>query len=133
MEPTIHDSCVELIPIDVLSAWRNPNASPCNETALLKDIDEQGVLDPIILGVGLWSRRVRLDTGNHRIYLCPKLGMTHLPVVAKVGNYCIFDERNGDHSVSCEHILLNKNWLNEHFYARPTDIINMPALVQAYL
>jgi hypothetical protein len=95
----------------------------------MEDIMQNGIQDPIILGVGVYSRQVRLDTGNHRIYLLPKLGMTHLPVVARVWNYCTFSNGNGDHSFLCPDISVKKQWLEEEYYAKPSDVLDIMQLL----
>lgn len=120
---------IQEMPIVMLKQWANPHYSPNDDLALTQDIMENGIQDPIILSIGVWSRKVRLDTGNHRIYLAPRLGMTHLPVMCKVWNYCAFTNGNGDHSFDCQHITAKKEWLEEGYYAKPSEVLDIMTLL----
>ena len=120
---------VQNMPVQLLTQWRTPTPSPNDDFALMEDISKNGMQDPIVLGVGIWSRKVRLDTGNHRIYLAPRLGMTHLPVMCKVWNYCAFSNGNGDHSFDCQHITAKKEWLEEGYYAKPSEVLDIMTLL----
>lgn len=117
------------VPILMLEKWANPHYSPNDDLALMQNIMANGITEPIILGVGVWSRRVRLDTGNHRIYLAPRLGMTHLPVICRVWNYCSFSNGNGDHSFECQHISVKKEWIEEEYYEKPSEVLDMMTLL----
>jgi hypothetical protein len=117
------------MPVQLLTQWKNPTPSPNDDLALMEDISKNGILEPIILGVGVYSRKVRLDTGNHRIYLLPRMGMTHLPVVCRVWNYCTFNNGNGDHSFDCPEISVKQGWIEKEYYARPSDVIDIMALM----
>lgn len=117
------------MPVVLLEKWRSPAPSPSNDLALMDDIMANGVTDPIELGIGVWSRQVRLNTGNHRIYLAPRLGLTHLPVVARVWNYCAFDNHNGDHSFKCQHITAKREWLDAEYFAKPSDVLDIMQLL----
>lgn len=128
MQINIDNELVEYWPTDILAQWRNKHWSPHTaeqDQELVEDILANGMQEPLVIGVGLWSRRVRLDTGNHRIYLSPKLELTELPVVCKVGNYCIFDQGNGDHSYSCKYLIPKKQWIKDFYWAKPTQIIDL--------
>jgi hypothetical protein len=120
---------IQQMPVQLLTQWKNPTPSPNDDLALMEDISKNGITDPIVLGVGVYSRKVRLDTGNHRIYLLPRMGMTHLPVVCRVWNYCTFNNGNGDHSFDCPEISVKQEWINEEYYARPSDVIDIMALM----
>lgn len=72
------------------------------------DIVANGFQQSLVLSVGVWSRKIRLDTGNRRIYLAPRAEIIYLPVVAKVLNCRSFSNGNGDHCFDCEHILAGK-------------------------
>lgn len=115
----------------MLAPYRNPDFSPTDDLALMSDIMENGVQDPIVLSVGVWSRKSRLDTGNHRIYLAPRLGMTHLPVICRVWNYCAFSNGNGDHSFDCQYITPKREWIQDEYYAKPSDVLDIMAMLTA--
>lgn len=122
---------IQQMPIQLISKWANPHYSPTNELELTESLMMNGVQEPIVLGVGVWSRQVRLDTGNHRIYLCPRLGMTHLPVIARVWNYCAFSNGNGDHSYPCSHITPKKEWIEKEYWARPNEVLDIFELLKS--
>ena len=122
---------IQSMPIMLIKQWANPDYSPNDDLALMEDIMQNGIQDPLILSVGVWSRRVRLDTGNHRIYIAPKLGMTHLPVVAYVDNYCVQNIQNGDHSFKCNHITPKREWINEGYYDKPSNVLDIMNLLIA--
>ena len=117
------------MPIALIRQWANPHYSPNDDLALMESIMQNGIQDPLVLSIGVWSRRVRLDTGNHRIYIAPRLGFTHLPVVARVSNYCVHSPGNGDHSYTCQHILPKREWITEDYYARPSDVLDIMNLL----
>ena len=83
----MYEKFVQNMPIKLIAPWRNPTPSPNNDLELSMDINANGIKEPVIIGVGVFSRQIRLETGNHRIYLCPRMGMTHLPCIARVWNY----------------------------------------------
>jgi len=120
---------VEQLPVKLLEQWKCPTPSPNDDLALMEDIMQNGILEPIILGIGVYSRNIRLETGNHRIYLAPRLGMSHLPVVAKLSNYCTFNIGNGDHSFLCPDISVKKEWIQEGYYAKPSEVLDMMSLL----
>jgi hypothetical protein len=122
---------IQQMPIQMLAPYRNPDFSPTDDLALMSDIMENGVQDPIVLSVGVWSRKARLDTGNHRIYLAPRLGMTHLPVICRVWNYCAFSNGNGDHSFDCQYITPKREWIQDEYYAKPSDVLDIMAMLTA--
>jgi len=125
----MYEQFVQKIPIQLLAPWRNPTPSPNDDLKLIMDIDKNGITEPVIIGVGAFSRQVRLETGNHRIYLCPRMGMTHLPCIARVWNYCAFNNGNGDHAFNCPEITVKKEWLEEEYYAKPSDVLDIMALM----
>lgn len=123
--PSLNSQLVEMVPVELLSQWACPTYSPCDDQQLLNDIKENGVQEPVVIGVGLWSQRARLDTGNHRIYLAPRLGITHLPAVARVGNYCAFSNSNGDHSFATTRILHEKQWIENEYWSSPSAVLKL--------
>jgi hypothetical protein len=125
----MYEQFVQKMPIQLIAPWRNPMPSPNDDLELSMDIDQNGIQEPIVIGIGVFSRQIRLETGNHRIYLCPKMGMTHLPCVARVWNYCAFNNGNGDHAFDCPEITVKKQWLEEEYYAKPSDVLDIMALM----
>ncbi len=125
----MYEKLVQNMPIQLIAPWRNPTPSPNDDLSLMMDIDKNGIKEPVIIGVGAFSRKIRLETGNHRIYLCPRMGMTHLPCIVRVWNYCAFNNGNGDHAFDCPEITIKKQWLEEEYYAKPSDVLDIMALM----
>ena len=111
---------VELVSVDFLSSIKNENSS--NETNLIsgeivpeervwKDIEENGMNEPLLLTVGLKNKTIRLESGNHRIKLAKKYGYTHLPVATFVSFETIKFEANGLHEYDAKNIINFKNMI----------------------
>lgn len=118
------------LPIQMIQGWRCPNPSPIDDLALMEDIMKNGITDPIEIGVGVWSRKIRLDTGNHRIYLAPRLGMTHLPCICRVSNYATFNIQNGDHTYDTPFITKKQEWINEEYWAKPNTVLDIMEIMK---
>lgn len=98
---------IEFIHIDFLKSINCPVPSITDMDSLYEDIKQNGIINPLVIDVGLWSRKIRLDVGNHRVHLADKLGMKFLPTVARIGAYSVFMPRNGDHSYETNRIKLS--------------------------
>ena len=123
----------------VLSWMRNLEYSPLSEyqlNALTHSLRESGVVDPLVCGVGQYSQRCRLDTGNHRIWIAPQLGIFELPTVVAVHNYCAISNANGDHSSGCADVLrLAKQYYpgrDTVRYRRFSEVFDLPTLYSRY-
>lgn len=121
---------IQSLPVPMIAQWRSPTPSPNNDLELIEDILANGIKEPIIIGVGVWSRRVRLDTGNHRIYLAPRLGITQLPCICRVWNYCTFTNGNGDHSVETPYITKKQEWIEQEYWAAPNTCLDLFELMK---
>lgn len=64
---------------------------------LYNNMLQNGMRDPLILGIGRVSRRVRLESGNHRINLFREKGFSHVPVICYIGDEAITHTGNGTH------------------------------------
>jgi hypothetical protein len=78
---------IENVPISWLSklpgnAFRHSDEE-INEMA--KSIAENGLSEPLIIGVGKNSRTAKLGEGNHRLEALKRAGFTHAPVKVDVG------------------------------------------------
>lgn len=131
MEYTGDRSLIQMMPIAILRQWANPTPSPANDLELMNDIMQNGIRDPLMLGVGVYSRKIRLETGNHRIYLLPRMGVQELPVVARVSNYCVFNPGNGDHSFNCPYITKKQEWIDEEYWAKPNTVLDIFEIMKA--
>mgnify|MGYP001166624375 CR=1 FL=1 len=123
-------AAIQDLPILMIEKWRNPTPSPNNDLELMEDIIANGITEPIEIGVGVFSRKVRLNTGNHRIYLAPRLGITHLPCTCRVWNYCTFDNGNGDHSFSTPWITKKQEWIEHEYFAQPSQVLDIMELMK---
>jgi hypothetical protein len=120
---------IQNLPVAMLVPWCNASPSPNNDLELMTDIMENGITTPIEIGIGIWSRKVRLNTGNHRIYLAPRLGISHLPVICRVWNYCAFDNHNGDHSYDTPHITKKQEWITDEYFEKPSEALDIMQLL----
>lgn len=116
---------IQNLPIQIIQAWRSPKPRPWNEQELIEDIKKNGITDPIEIGIGVWSRKARLDTGNHRIYIAPQLGITHIPCICRVSNYAVFNTNNGDHAYDTPWILKKQEWIEEEYLAKPDTVLDI--------
>ena len=121
---------IQDLPIQMIEPWRSPKPSPNNDLAMMEDLMTNGILDPIEIGVGVWSRKIRLNTGNHRIYLAPRLGINHVPCICRVWNYCTFDNHNGDHSFDTPWITKKQEWIDEEYFAKPNTVLDIMELMK---
>lgn len=121
---------IQNLPVAMILPWCNPTPSPNNDLELMTDIMENGITDPIEIGVGIWSRKIRLNTGNHRIYLAPRLGIKQLPCICRVWNYCAFDNHNGDHSTHTHHITKKQEWIEQEYFAAPNTVLDIFELMK---
>ena len=123
-------AAIQDLPILMIEKWRNPTPSPNNDLEMMEDIMVNGITDPVEIGVGVYSRKVRLNTGNHRIYLAPRIGITHLPCICRVWNYCTFDNHNGDHSFSTPWITKKQEWIEQEYFAQPSQVLDIMELMK---
>jgi len=88
-----------------------------------RDVDANGVKDPILIWVNVVDGTIRLDSGNHRVYMMPLMGWTHLPCVVRVSDTSIGDPANGRHFYHSSDILITAEGFEQDFYARPSAVI----------
>ena len=55
----MYEGLIQQMPVQLLDQWKNPTPSPNNDLELIEDIMQNGIQDPIILGVGVYSRQDR--------------------------------------------------------------------------
>jgi hypothetical protein len=100
---------VEWVPTTWLLALANPNPSPTTDLgnwgrdervdwrALFRNIREQGMRDPLLVGAGRVTRTIRLEAGNQRVRCMAQNQVAYLPVVAYVGDSAVTHLSNGPH------------------------------------
>jgi len=78
---------IEDVPIEFLEKIKGNKLRMTREEmeALKKDIQENGLNNPLIVNVGADSRTAKLGEGNHRLQALKELGYTHAPVRISVG------------------------------------------------
>lgn len=68
------------------------------QAELFESIRVHGMRDPFLLGVGRFSRKVRLEAGNHRVQVLLGKGIIYVPAIAYVGDSQIsYPVNNGAH------------------------------------
>jgi hypothetical protein len=71
---------VDMLPIPWVKQFQNNEVNPEHVKKLAQSIANEGLYEPIQLGIGRKDRTVTLGDGNHRTFACESLGMTHIPV-----------------------------------------------------
>jgi hypothetical protein len=99
------------MPTAWLLARANPNPLSYTNTAgadglpdrnvdmsvLFQNLLEQGMRDPLLVGIGLNDGYVRLETGNQRIRCFSECGVDFVPAVGFVNDTAVTHEANGPH------------------------------------
>jgi hypothetical protein len=82
--------------------------------ALFQNLLEQGMRDPLLVGIGLNNGYVRLETGNQRIRCFSEHGVDFVPAVGFVNDTAVTYEANGlhqglplDHGVDAAYLVAN--------------------------
>lgn len=55
---------------------------------LWERITEEGLKDPLVIRVGIESKTMRLETGNHRIQILREYGVEKVPVTIEIKAHC---------------------------------------------
>jgi hypothetical protein len=101
---------------------------------LYANIEQLGMRDPFILGVGKLTRKVRLEAGNQRVRAMQMQGLLFVPAVAYVGDSSVSHAGNGTHEGRSMALWLPESSgilgpYPEKTYARPSEVIpSCPAL-----
>lgn len=79
---------MEYVPIKWLLERRGNEYrhSPERMAQLRREIEEEGLREPVLISVGKNSRTAITGEGNHRVLAAHQLGYTHIPVRAMVGD-----------------------------------------------
>jgi len=79
---------MEYVPIEWLLERRGNEYrhSPERMAQLRREIEEEGLREPVLISVGKNSRTAITGEGNHRVLAAHQLGYTHIPVRAMVGD-----------------------------------------------
>ncbi len=88
---------VELVPTTWLYQYRGTDVTPgvdlkdgtiVDMETLWKNIQQDGLHDPVIIRVGRENKKFRLEAGNHRIQVFMKYGVAHTPATVQVQDTC---------------------------------------------
>jgi hypothetical protein len=97
---------VELVRVDFLLSLchQSPtdetdlhNNEICHVDKVWENIMEEGMFEPLVLRINPTNKEIRLESGNHRVYLAKKNGFSHLPVASFITRQTIFSIGNGEH------------------------------------
>ena len=116
---------IEQISIKKLLQWAAMPPTPADALDMVemgRDVDANGVRDPVVIWVNVVDGTIRLDSGNHRVYMMPLMGWTHLPCVAKVSDTSVGDSSNGRHFYYSSDVILDP-YLTEEYFAKPSSVI----------
>jgi len=82
----VYDRHIDDVPIDWLKRMPGNNIrSEENVRLLMKQIEEQGLLDPGIIHAGGQSKTAMLGEGNHRLEALRRMGYQSMPIRSWVG------------------------------------------------
>lgn len=130
--PLYLEGKVELIPTEWVWQFRGTdvsehaelkNGTPCSLKDLWRNIQQEGLFDPLIMRVGLQSNTMRLEAGNHRIQIFHEHQIKEIPVTVQVMWECGPHTENvlntGTHIFDATHKLLPIK--NTGFF-KPSDV-----------
>lgn len=97
---------------------------------LYNDMLEKGMRDPIIIGVGHVSRRVRIEAGNHRINIFLAKNFEYVPAICYIGDTAITNIVNGSHQGEIMDLKIHTSVdimgpYSIKQYKRPSETINL--------
>lgn len=116
---------VEKISIRKLLQWAAMPPTPADALDMVemgRDVDANGVRDPVVIWVNIIDRTIRLDSGNHRVYMMPLMGWTHLPCICRISNRSVGDPANGSHWYFSSDIKIPP-YFKEEYDERPSLVI----------
>lgn len=84
-------------PSDEVDLGADKAGSMVSSQDLARDVKKRGLLEPLVVAVGMSTGRARLEGGNHRVRILLEMGMLHAPAVCWVGASHVGFEANGTH------------------------------------
>lgn len=88
---------IEMIPTEWVWQYWGSDVSPMGDLMdgtlvtledLWESLQNEGMYNPLIMRVGVRDKKMRLESGNHRIQLFHKHGIEHIPVTVQVRDEC---------------------------------------------
>lgn len=98
--------------------------SPKEICSLTTNIEQEGIKNPLVLSINPFTKKIRLDSGNHRVYVLPCIGYTTLPCVAYVSNTDIVTPSNGDHLYDIYSIKYDTKDYSQPFYCKVSEVLD---------
>lgn len=95
--PLYKEGKIELVPTDWVWQYFGRDVSPeadlmdgtlVSMDTLWENICEEGLHEPLIMRVGLRSKKFRLESGNHRIQVFHEHGVAMVPLTVEVREEC---------------------------------------------
>lgn len=95
--PLYTEGKIELVPTEWVWKYWGTDVSPMADLkdgtlvdidGLWKNIQEEGLHDPLIMRAGLKNKKFRLEAGNHRIQVFHKHGIEMIPVTVQLRDEC---------------------------------------------
>lgn len=95
---------VELVPTEWVYAYYGTDVTPqtnlkdgtiVDMETLWEDIKSEGLHDPFIMRVGVYSKTFRLESGNHRIQVFHKHRVPFVPLAVEIKDECGPDATDG--------------------------------------
>lgn len=84
-------------PSDEVDLGADKAGSIVSAQELARDIKKRGLLEPLVVAVGMSTGRARLEGGNHRVRILLEMGLLHAPAVCWVGASHVGFDANGTH------------------------------------
>lgn len=95
--PLYREGKIELVPTEWVWKYWGRDVSPTADLMdgrqvsldeLWENISTEGMYNPLIMRVGLKNKKFRLESGNHRLQLFHKHGITEVPLTVQVREEC---------------------------------------------
>lgn len=104
--PWARTGMVEEVCVDFLYQISNKDNQPYTDdldgqikpqSIIFKNIEKEGMRDPLLIVISRKHKTIRLESGNHRIHEARKKGYTHLPTATFIIDDILMNEGNGVH------------------------------------
>jgi hypothetical protein len=124
---------VEMVSTKWLLSISNPQASvrtddcsgrSVDDDELFNSIIKEGMRDPLIIGVGSKTNRVRLESGNHRARMFFNRNILNVPAIVYVNDTSITDIGNGFHEGIYFPLKLTELMNSVKQYKKPSEILS---------
>jgi hypothetical protein len=133
--PWNNEKKVFLLPVGFIKKYSNPlptdttdllNGDIVKQELVWENILNEGMVEPLLMIIGIKNKTLRLESGNHRINLAINDNVTHLPVAFFVSNQSMIHEGNGKHYFCAKKTINYDLLINCPYYyqVNPLDVFN---------